>query len=110
MQRKDDCLVCNREAKLICVNAGEKVSQVNERLTSMMTLKKPTLIGQKGPLIGAGVYAAQAAALQDMTFAELLEQEKIVADDTYTLTDPSIPSVIEIRFDIDHQVAMTDTE
>ena len=70
MERKEGCLVCNREAKVINVNAGEKICQIQERLTEQMTLKKPTLIGGTGhPLIGSGVYAAKAAEVADLTFA-----------------------------------------
>ena len=32
MERKDGCLVCNREAKVVNVNAGEKVCHIQERL------------------------------------------------------------------------------
>jgi len=63
-------------------------------------------MGSRGPLIGSGMFEAHAAPLQEMTFAQLLEQEKIVEGEEFTLTDPVIPSVVMIKFKIDHEAPM----
>ena len=52
------------------------------------------------------MFEAHAAPLQEMTFAQLLEQDKIVEGEEFTLTDPVIPSVVMIKFTIDHETPM----
>jgi len=69
MEKKSDCLVCNRSVKTVEVRATETVRQVQERLVEQMTLKKPTLMGSKGPVIGSGTFESIAAPLQELTFA-----------------------------------------
>ena len=63
-------------------------------------------MGSKGPLIGSGMFESHAAPLQEMSFAQLLEQDKIVAGEEFTLTDPAIPSVVTIKFEVDHEAPM----
>ena len=75
-------------------------------LVESMTLKNPALQGQKGFLIGAGVFADQVAHKLDMTFGQLLESQDIVEGDVYSLTDKAIPTVVEIKLQIDREEPM----
>ena len=50
------------------VNKNEKVSGLKQRLIDQMNLKNPALQGDKGFLIGAGVFASSVAHKLEMTF------------------------------------------
>ena len=76
-----------------------------------MTLKNPALNGSKGFLIGAGAFASQVAWKLEKTFGELLEHEEGIVDgETFNLTDKAIPTVVELKLQINREVPMEGTE
>ena len=76
-----------------------------------MTLKNPALNGAKGFLLGAGVFASQVAWKLDKTFGELLEHEEGIIDgETLTLTDKAIPTVVELKLQINSERPMDESQ
>ncbi len=71
-----------------------------------MQLKNPALQGTKGFLIGAGIFASQVAHKLEMTFGELLQAEEVIKGETFVLTDKAIPTVVEIKLEIDTEEPM----
>ena len=71
-----------------------------------MQLKNPALQGTKGFLIGAGIFADQVKHKLEMTVGELLEAGEIIKGEKFVLTDKAIPTVLEIKLEIDEEEPM----
>jgi len=71
-----------------------------------MRLSNPALNGAKGFLIGAGVFAKAVAHKLEKTFAELIHDSDINNEEIFTLTDKTIPTVIEMRIIVDLESPM----
>ena len=106
MEKKESCLVCSRTTAKVPVNIKETVSDLKARLVDQMKLQNPALQGAKGFLIGAGVYAEQAQHKLTMTIEQLLEANEISESETFTLTDKSIVSSVELSLVIDRETPM----
>ena len=106
MEKKESCLVCSRTTTKVPVNIKERVSDLKARLVEQMKLQNPALQGAKGFLIGAGVYAEQAQHKLTMTIEELLEAKEISESETFTLTDKTIVSSVELSLVIDRETPM----
>ena len=72
-ERSASCVVCSKENKICEVSKDMKLSDWKSDIIEDLKLKKPTVKGSKGFLIGSGFYEKQCAHKLDMTFAQLLD-------------------------------------
>ena len=72
-----------------------------------MSLKNPALQGEKGFLIGAGVFAAAVAHKLEMTFEQLVEAGEVADGDVFSLTDSAIPTVVDLKIEINAETPMS---
>lgn len=71
-----------------------------------MKLNNPALQGQKGFLIGAGVFASAVAHKLEKTFAQLIEEGEITSGEIFSLTDKNIPTVVQLKVIVDMEQDM----
>jgi hypothetical protein len=67
-ERSTDCLVCSRKELAQNVPVSQMLQDYIEKIKTDLKLKAPQIMGQKGMLVGKGIYEAECEPKLKMTF------------------------------------------